>query len=261
VLGGSTAYGQLLAREEDTWVSRLEQKIRTAHGPAYDVVNGGVSGYNVIDNFIHYVLLLDDLEPDVVVLYVGINDVHPRLTGDLAPDYSNSRIPWRAEANTLPIANPMMAPFASYRYYLLREIERRRLGHIFDYVQRPSDPVDQWAADLERNGPEVFARHLRNLVRLILAQGKKAILVPQVFIPAANQRDQVFVRGVREHNEAARAIAQELSVPFLAQVPAAFDQRDLFDNCHLNAEGSEKMADLLFPVLDATTGPQRTGGR
>jgi len=34
-------------------------------------------------------------------------------------------------------------------------------------------------------------------------QGKKAILVPQVFIPAANQRDQVFVRGVREHNEAA----------------------------------------------------------
>ena len=261
VLGGSTAFGQLLPREEDTWVYRLEEKVRAAHGPAYDVVNGGVSGYNIIDNFIHYYLLLDELEPDVVVLYVGINDVHPRLTGELARDYSNSRVPWRAEANTVPLANPLLAPFASYRYYLLREIERRRTGHIFDYVQRRYDPVDRWPADLDRNGPEVFAGHLRNLVRLILAQGRKPIIVPQVFLPAENRRDQAFARGVREHNQAAEAIARELSVPFLANIAGAFDQRDVFDNCHLNAEGSEKMADLVFPALGATAGPQRTVGR
>jgi lysophospholipase L1-like esterase len=249
VLGGSTTFGQLLPDERDTWVYRLEQKMRAAHGPRYDVVNGGVSGYNVVDNFIHYVLLLDELEPDVVVLYVGINDVHARLSGDLVRDYSNSRIPWRAEANTLPLANPRLTGSFTYRYLLLLRIERVRLGHIFDFVQAPPDPPDRQEDALRRNGPEIFASHLRNLVRLIKAQGHQVILVPQVFLPVG-QRDQTFAHGVNSNNAAAEAVAHELGVPFLADVASAFSPQDLVDNCHFNVDGSEKMAQILFPHLD-----------
>ena len=109
VLGGSTTFGEGTAREEDTWVYRLEKKIRGARGPDCDVINGGVSGYNVVDNFLHYILLLDDLEPDVVLLFVGINDGHVRLTGDIERDYTNNRIPWRGDLNTLPVADPRLA--------------------------------------------------------------------------------------------------------------------------------------------------------
>ena len=35
----------MISREKDTWVYRLEHKIREAHGPDYDVINGGVGGY------------------------------------------------------------------------------------------------------------------------------------------------------------------------------------------------------------------------
>lgn len=44
-IGGSTTFGAQLAREQDTWVYRLETKVRGRAGPAVDVVNGGVGGY------------------------------------------------------------------------------------------------------------------------------------------------------------------------------------------------------------------------
>lgn len=248
VLGGSTAFGELIAREQDTWVYRLEQKIRAAHGPSYDVVNGGVSGYNVVDNFIHYILLLDELEPDVVVLYVGINDVHVRLSGDIVPDYSNNRLRWRGEQNTPPAPDPRLLWSSTYRYLLLREIERRRFAHIYQFVQRPYPPATEWAAALGRNGPEIYREHLRALARLIVAQGRKVVIVPQAFVPKS--ADNPFARGVAEHNAVNEAVARELSLPVVAEVPAAFRRGDLFDDMHFNVRGSEKMAELLFAFFE-----------
>jgi len=247
-LGGSTTFGEGTAREEDTWVYRLEQKLRQLRGPGCDVINGGVGGYNVVDNLIHYLLLLDALGPDVVVLYVGINDIHPRLMGTLARDYSNSRIPWRAEANTLPVANSTLLPLNAYRYLVLREIERRRFAHIYAFVQHPFPPVGEWAAALARNGPDVFRAHLENLVRLIRAQARSVILVPQVFSPLGSG-DDAFAQGVREHNAVAEAVAREFRVPFMGELTTAIGRRDLRDNCHFNRRGHETMAKLLFRRL------------
>ena len=47
-------------------------------------MNGGVSGYTLNENIIHYMMLTTHLEPNVVILYVGINDVHPRWHSLLA---------------------------------------------------------------------------------------------------------------------------------------------------------------------------------
>jgi lysophospholipase L1-like esterase len=258
VLGGSTTFGERTAREEDTWVYRLEQKVREAHGPGYDVVNGGVGGYNIIENLIHYLLLLDALEPDVVVLYVGINDVHPRLMGDLRRDYSNSRLPWRGDEHTLPAANPRLSPLAIYRLLMLRTLERRTLAHIYRFIQRPYPPLREWPASLERNGTGVYRAHLANLVRLVLAQGRQVVIVPQVFVPqAGNETDGVFVRGVAENNAVNEAVAREFGVPFLSPVATAFDRSDLLDNCHFTVGGNEKMAALLFPFLEALAEPAR----
>jgi lysophospholipase L1-like esterase len=255
VLGGSTTYGELIAREEDTWVYRLEQKMRAAHGADYDVVNGGVGGYNVIENFIHYLLLLDELEPDVVILYIGINDVHPRLIGDIEPDYSNSRIAWRGDSSSLPIPNPSLASFATYRLLLLRSIEQRQLAHLYLYVQRPYPPLNEWPAALQRNGTDVYRRHFRNLARLIRAEGRRVVVVPQVFVPRTDKRhqrlDEIFAEGVREDNDVDREVARELGLPFVEEAATAFGSADLIDNCHFNVAGSEKMAELISRFLES----------
>jgi lysophospholipase L1-like esterase len=259
-LGGSTTFGERTQHERDTWVYRLEEKMRAAHGPDYDVINGGVGGYNVIENLIHYALLLDALDPDVVILYVGINDVHPRLMGDLARDYTNSRLPYRSDKTTLPVADPTLAQSAVYRVWMLREVEQRVFAHIYNYVQRMYPPVEQWTAALQRNGPEVYQAHLEDLVRLILAQGHRVVIVPQVFVPAPrNAKDAAFDYGVKQHNAANARVAAKYLCPFVALKSEEFGRNDRMDNCHFTPEGHEKMATKLFDFLQAD--PRLSAGR
>lgn len=255
-LGGSTTFGERIAREEDTWVHRLERKIRDRYGDAYDVINGGVGGYNVVENTLHYLLLLEALEPDVVILYVGINDVHPRLIGDLEPDYSNSRLAWRPDENVLPTVTAALAPLYPYRYLTLLRLQHKTFAHIYDLVQRPYPPQRDWPAALTRNGPEIYRAHLEDLVRLLVAQRRSVVIVPAVFLPLADRPgDVAFARGVAEHNQVGERVARALQVSFLAAAAdgTTFGSGDLlpFDNCHFNTHGHEKMAQLLFDALSA----------
>ena len=247
VLGGSTTFGEGTPREEDTWVYRLERKVRAAYGPDYDVINGGVGGYNVIENFMHYFLLLDDLAPDLVILYVGINDVHPRLIGTLAPDYTNSRIPWREETGSIAV-DTNLAWLAPYRYLVLLKVERLLFAHIYMLVQKPYPPHDEWEAALDRNGTGVYRRHLTNLVRLLRAEGRQVLILPQAWLSRSSD-DRAYGRAVAEHNDVNRAVAAELHVPFAPEIEGAFEKSELSDNCHFNDKGHEKMADILFRDL------------
>ena len=204
----------------------------------------------------HYVLLLQDLDPDLVILYVGINDVHPRLIGDIEPDYSNSRMTWRPDEYTKPRANPVLAPLSLYRFLMLRRLEEQAFLHIYMLVQQPYPPESEWPAALRRNGSQVYRPHLENLVRLLLAQGRRVVIVPQVFLPRPGEAsDAVFGQGVAEHNQVNQTVARELHVPYVTAVaaPTAFARRDLvpYDNCHFNDAGHEKLAQMLFQFLEA----------
>jgi lysophospholipase L1-like esterase len=251
VLGGSTTYGEFLDREQDTWVWRLEQLVRSRFGEDCDVVNGGVSGYTLLDNLLHYVLLLTRLEPDVVVLYVGINDVEARVFGDLRPDYANYRKPWDGSGGTFPAAPERLRSSWLFRlYYVQRHMRDVQVLHINNLVARDYPPVDTWADALARNGAGIYGSHLRDFVRLLLAQGRRVVMVPQYY-RMARPFDGAFMPGVREHNDVDRAVAEEFALPFAAAIaePGSFRDGDTFDSCHFTAAGSERMAGMLFAFL------------
>ena len=251
VLGGSTTYGEQLDDEADTWVYRLERRLRGEIGPDVEVINGGVGGYNVLENAIHYWTLLSSLEPDLVLLYVGINDVHPRLFGTLATDYSNYRIPWRSEGNVLPVPLGNMLWSNTYRfYYLQRYVEPLRRNGIGAVAAREYPDVATWAESLARNGPQVYRDHLQNLIRLLLEQGHGVGVLPQYFV-AITPADAVFLEGVTQHNVVNREVAARLGVPFAERVVAegAFARGDTFDRCHFTPSGSERMATIVAEFL------------
>jgi len=252
VLGGSTTFGELIRREQDTWVYQLEQRVRSRCGEACDVINGGVGGYTVLENSLHYLILLNELQPDLVVLYEGINDVDARLFGVLTPDYSNYRIPWRSEGSVLPRPNPILAPLAPYRYYFLtRHIVHVRRTGIGGVVSPPRPSLSEWSAALDRNPPDIYRGHLRNLVHLLQGDKRRVVVLPQHFI-AVKEGDDIFARGVREHNEVNRTIAEEFQAPFLQALmkPGMFAREDTFDNCHFNERGSKRMAEEVFRFLE-----------
>ncbi len=251
VLGGSTTFGELVKREEDTWVFRLEQRVRGVCGDTCEVINGGVGGYTIAENLIHYSMLLSELDPDIVLLYEGINDVDARLFGDVKSDYSNYRIPWRSEGAVIPAARKEFSWLYPYQYYYLKTkiVPLKKIG-IGGVVSPPHPPVSEWELALERNDSSVYAMHMRNLIRLILGQGHSVVILPQYFT-VKNKSDEIYIIGVQEHNEVNRTIAREMKLPFLETLilPSSFTAEDTFDNCHFNERGSKKMANLVFTFL------------
>lgn len=254
-LGGSTTFGELVKREEDTWVYQLEQYVRGECGNTCEVINGGVGGYTVAENLIHYSILLSELEPDIVLLYEGINDVDVRLFGALKSDYSNYRIPWRSEGDVIPPTNQGLSWLYPYQYYFLKTkiLPLQKIG-IGGVVSPPHPPPSAWEVALERNNSRVYERHMRNLVRLIMGQGHAVVILPQYFT-VTNTRDEIYIKGVHEHNEVNRSLAKEMGLPFLENLtnPSSFVSGDTFDNSHFNEQGSKKMAEMVYTFLKRHT--------
>jgi len=253
-LGGSTTFDERIAREEDTWCYLLETFIREKYDQDFDVINGGVMGYTLRQNIIHYDLILNQLDADLIILFVGINDVHPRRFGKIKEDYSNYRVPWKNLDDFLPEINPKLMAFYPYRYYFLKaKIMTLKNKHIYQVVNRPDPPISEWEETIRRNGPFVYETHLHNFVNQLSSKGKKIIIVPQVFFPDLHiKEDRIYQEFVSEHNRVNEKIAKEFNVPFLKKVisPGLFQQEDLVDDCHFNQSGSQKMAQFLFNYLE-----------
>jgi hypothetical protein len=252
VLGGSTTFGEGIPRERDTWPAKLEERIRAAYGPDCDVINCGVGGYTSAENLIHYLFLLAPLEPDVALLYTGINDVHARLFGEIATDYANYRKPWRDEAGPFPLASTSLSKFYVYRYYYLHAKALRFMDEgIGGKVSRKGPPPREWEEALRRNSPEVYRMHLEQLVDSLTVRSIRVAILPQYFTPRL-ARDEVFSRGVESHNEVNRATAAKYTLPFASDfnAPGAFGPGDTFDSCHFNEAGAEKAAEYVFKFME-----------
>ncbi len=253
VLGGSTTYDNAILRAQDTWVYRLEQHLRGVCGPEVEVINGGVGGYSLYENLLHYVSHLRHLDADVLLIFAGINDVQPRLLG--APqkvDYGHYRAPWREEGAVLPAPHPWLRHFTPYRFYYLRRValpgRHRQIGREARAEALP--PAREWSARLEETPPTLYRSLLEDLVRLAQARGTRVVIVPQYFTPRTPS-DESFAVGVREHNEVGRQVAAEFGLPFVDAVlaPDAFAPLDTVDNCHFTHRGAGKMAQLIYQAL------------
>ena len=271
-LGGSTTYDVALRDEKDTWVYQLEARLRQVYGEGVEVLNGGAGGYTLMENSVHYLTLLTHLEPDLVLLFTGHNDVHPRLFGTLAPDYSNYRRPWGSGEGTFPVPSRRLAPFYPYRLaYLLGTFRPALARSVNSAVTKArTGGAKTWPEALARNDAGIYRKTLETLVLLIQAQGREPVLLPQYFTPRA-PTDEVFGAAVAQHNEVARQVAEARGVLFLGAIlePGAFDSLDTMDRCHFSDRGAGKMAalvgeglihsGLLEKVLGGRPGEARAG--
>src|SRR5262249_15996927 len=86
-LGGSTTGCEEMT-EERTWPAQLQALLRErVPARAIRVINAGVRTYDTHMSWIDYALRLHRLEPDVVAIYHGINDLGTHLRGgpEIAP--------------------------------------------------------------------------------------------------------------------------------------------------------------------------------
>lgn len=244
-LGGSTTYTELVNDNEKTYPALLEKIIRDSFNyQNIEVINAGVPGYNSWESLINLEFRVLDLNPDLVVVYHGTNDVHPRLIppNKYRSDNSGKRRDWEYPE-----------PDFWDRSALLRIIRRQQgyskqiwLGGLTTW--HFGELGEEKTTILDKNPPVYYERNLKSMVGLAKVHGFKIMLATWAYSPHKNDyaATPAYRKGFQECNEVVKKIGQELSVPvynFDVEMPQKADFWG--DGRHLNEKGAALKARLF----------------
>jgi hypothetical protein len=252
-VGGSTTHDLKIHREDFTWVYQLESVLRGRHGAGVDVINGGVGGYTIYENFIHYITLLTHLDPDVVLFFQSINDVNPRIFHNEHYDYRDYNRPWwdprqvEIERSRSPLAWTWTGRLLLWLTHY-QHVSQLDIGFL---TRKPYPQPEVWAENLRQTPPDLYRQMLENFVLLVKAQGRRPVIVPQVW-RSRIASDEEFAKGLATNNRVGQEVAEKYGVPFLplARLDPVFSDDDLVDNCHFGPTGAEKMGAQVAAFLE-----------
>ena len=92
IIGGSTTWGYYIHDPSYTWSAKLELLLTKFYpGKVIQVINAGILYGTTAELLSHYIYKNRYLNPDIVIIHTGGNDVVPLLFHDYKPDYSEFR--------------------------------------------------------------------------------------------------------------------------------------------------------------------------
>ncbi|NNL67598.1 MAG: hypothetical protein HKP30_15215, partial [Myxococcales bacterium] len=188
-LGDSSTWGLNLPEQEATYSDQLQRLLDEQAAGAYDVVNAGVVGYSSFQGLQLLRLWLDELDADVVSIYLGNNDPAPSSVKDVD----------RVAAT----AGPLHDALYRNRFYLLLvkgfqslraagiDRERRRLGSLSE-----DQRLEDYYRESARVSPDEFEANLRGMVSVVREQGARPILLKVPMNLAWPHRVQPYVEQI-----------------------------------------------------------------
>ena len=265
ILGGSTTYGHALIVNE-AYPAQLQRILREQHNlPQVEVVNLGVPGYFSLDSLINLATRGLALEPDLVIVYDGVNDAAVRIFQD--PACYNAESPFFGMAldrgiwysgEDLPLSTLYRVVALRFGWMQDPSAYTAQLRHTGYCPPEPQgiNPLDI----LAQNPPTYFERNLRGIIALTRAQGANVVLstfgwdrpAAQSVIDAdpTQTGTQALIQAIDEQNDIIRALANELDVAFV-DLAMLMGEGNYFqgDYIHQTAEGTWRQAEIFAQAL------------
>ena len=251
-LGGSTTYSVYIRDDQKAYPFLVEKNLKEKYGHRnLQIINAGVPGYNSWESLINLQFRVLDLQPDMIIIYHGTNDVHPRLipTQYYQGDNAGRRKQW--EYPEISIYD---------RSALLRFL-RRHMGITsqvgLETMITPTfeeGPVENFQTKemLEQNPPIYFERNLRNMIAIAQANGIIPMLATWAYSPQKGDyaSTEHYIQGFQEGNAIILKLGQELGVPvfdFASVMPQ--DANYWQDGRHVNYDGVALKATLFSDFI------------
>lgn len=252
-LGGSTTFGPSI-KEGDTWPGRL-----AALAPEWSVMNAGVSGYTSRHVLAFAQGSLLDLAPDLLILYIGRNDMHANESyhGDyFRPDY--------AHMHGVRIEPEGLHKWLLRNSWVVLTLTRWRRGissGIGRVMRRHGPPITTTGP----RGLAAFRRNIEDLLTLAARRGIPVLLVSEApgYLPvelpdgsrnphlghlardAPGVAPEVYTAGLERYADELRTTG----APFLDLAREFPRDPSLFaDSIHLSGKGGAEVARRILPV-------------
>ena len=274
-LGGSTTYTSHIKDYKLSYPNLLEAQLKSRGYENVTVINSGAGAWSSWETLINFVLRVLDLEPDMIIIYHGINDIHPRLvwppeaykgdnSGRRAPN-SGIFMPNIFEYSTAIRMLMIRAGLIQSHAAMSRSIDAappNYYGNAFrsQKIKKtyPEGQFEKVSAQkmLEINKPIFFARNIENIVVLAKERGIKSILTSFAFSPQFKDKPRVssreYISAFAEMNASLAQIAGKHNVNFF-DFASVFpkDKKYYHDGRHVTIEGARLKAKLFADFIDS----------
>jgi lysophospholipase L1-like esterase len=235
--GGSSVYGQSESNDAAVWSQRLEDRLNGAGLPyRIEVINGGCSGYSLVENLINFALRLVDFHPDLLIQYEAINDMRCALYtrgGAVKNDNTQWRQAWPVDRpSVLERVLEKSRTYLTWRYYCTNYAKLRPDLAFYAVVNYDPD-VDLYDIEpVPDQGFDTYRRNLEELVTLAKARGVQVLIATQ---PLARyhldgaRSEAKQLAGIDRIQEIQRQVGKERGVPVFecARIVEAEIQKEL----------------------------------
>lgn len=249
-IGGSSTYGHGPTSEATTWPRRLETKLRLLYpGVKIQVINCGTSGYSTFENMINLPLRIVDFEPDLVLVYQSINDMH---CGVKPGRYKRDNTHWRAVFH-LPRKSGVerllehSMTFLVYRWLFTHYMDLGDLAATTIVNYNSGYMPKHWHPE----EIECFRRNLRCIIAVAREFGAEVLLSTQACYEK-HLKLESELRSMKVHAQVIREVAKKYGTYFVdnAQPSLMPQERDLYtNNVHLTDKGTDRLSDNFARYL------------
>lgn len=249
VVGGSTTY-DFGVGDNDTWVHNLGKLLPSD----VQIANFGVQGHSSAEHLTLTNFVLSDYRPDVILYFMGWNDLRSSHTPNLAGDYPYHQ---RSLYRSLLID----CPFSFTATGTVIKVITNRLypNSVFNMVEAPQPT--KISVDIDESALMIYQRNIRLIVAAARTIGAVPIFIPQISNDAVAvgpephrwaptiPREAVpgFIHAYNDvliktaHQEQAIVVSEVLDVPWSGV--------DFMDFAHFNGTGTAKFAQALHDTL------------
>lgn len=274
-VGGSTTYSVDVEDYRDSYPQQLGDYLRGSGYDQIEVINAGAGSYTSYQNFMNIQFRALPLQPDLIIVYQGYNDIHARLvypysdykgdnSGYIAPFVTDRIMPDILEYSTalriIGIRANLTKPHSAlewHRYELAGSSRRDDCLSQWRTGVYPSGIFAEASAmDMLRNNPPIhFERNLESMVALANQHDVNMLLVTFVTstefnLPPVASKEYIF--GLEQHNDITRAVAERNDTPLLDLAAVYPADRSLFtDGRHMTVEGNRIRAQLIGDFIIA----------
>lgn len=257
LIGESSTYDSAINDNNKTFAVRLCNILKNKYEyKNIEVINAGVSAYSSWESLINLEFRVLDIDPDLIIVYHAVNDVHARL---VIPSYYRGDNSGKAQTWSC-------TPIKFWQKICLLRIIARKLGmdrqiHLDEMTRAPTaiymynasrNDSDKIIEVLKRNPPIYFERNLRNMIAIAKEHNIEIILATWAHSPYFNDYASTkhYEYGLRENNDVVKKVAishKVLLFDFENVMPK--DKEYWKDGRHSNEIGAQKKAELFAEFI------------